>query len=475
MAQAPSVDRPLVVVANRLPVSKNDDGEWQASAGGLVTAMKPVMEEVGGAWIGWDGGEADVPTHVESLNVELHPVSLSRAQVQGYYYGFSNRTLWPLLHDLIEQPVIDRRLWHSYQEVNHRIAQAAAELDFPGTPPLFWVQDYHLMLLPALVRGVFPDSPIGYFLHTPFPPPELVARLPWREELLRGMLGADSVGFHTARYQDNFLRSVMRVISNVEVDGTTAIMPNGRRVSTGAHPISIDTSEFTELAGSDDTVRELNDLREQFAGRKVFLGVDRVDYTKGIRHRLQAIELLLERNPDLRREFAFVQVAVPSREDVREYQELREEVEREVGRINGRFTEPGGDVPVHYMYRTVTKSRLTAYYRLADVMCVTPLKDGMNLVAKEFVTCQDAAGGSGVLLLSEFTGATLEFGADAVRCNPFDVEGMSYLMEAALELPEGDRRERIERMATCVRDADVYDWVAEEIGDILDGYRANRD
>ena len=473
MASLPSVDRPLVVVANRLPVSKDEQGDWRASAGGLVTAMRPVMEEVGGAWIGWDGGESDVPRHVDGLNVDLHPVGLSRAQVQGYYYGFSNRTLWPLLHDLIEQPVIDRRLWHSYQDVNHRMAQAVAELDLTGTSPLFWVQDYHLMLLPALVRGVSPDSPIGYFLHTPFPPPELIARLPWREELLRGMLGADSVGFHTARYQDNFIRSVSRIISGVEVDGTSLVMPDGRRVSTGAHPISIDTAEFRDLVDSDDTIRELDDMRHQFAGRKVFLGVDRVDYTKGIRHRLQAIELLLERNPELRRQFAFVQVAVPSREDVREYQELREEVEREVGRINGRFTEPGGDVPVHYMYRGVTKSRLTAYYRLADVMCVTPLKDGMNLVAKEFVTCQDAADGAGVLLLSEFTGANLEFGSEAVRCNPFDVEGLSYLMEAALELPEDDRRRRIERMAARVRDADVYDWVAEELGDILDGHRTN--
>jgi trehalose-6-phosphate synthase len=215
---------------------------------------------------------------------------------------------------------------------------------------------------------------------------------------------------------------------------------------------------------------ELVDLRTQFAGRRVMLGVDRLDYTKGIRHRLQSIELLLERNPVLRREVAFVQVAVPSRDDVKEYRDLRTEVETEVGRINGRFTEPGHDVPVHYLYRGVSREKLAAYYRLADVMCVTPLKDGMNLVAKEFVTCQAAGDEAGTLLLSEFAGAILEFGEHAIRCNPFDVVGMSYLMEAALELDEAERRHRIHAMADAVRERDVYRWVHDELTEIERGH-----
>jgi trehalose 6-phosphate synthase len=233
-----------------------------------------------------------------------------------------------------------------------------------------------------------------------------------------------------------------------------------------AHPISIDASEFAELGRSEATDRELAELEQQFAGRTVFLGVDRLDYTKGIRHRLQSIERLLEQEPELRGRFAFVQIAVPSRDDVAEYRALRTEVETEVGRINGRFTVPGQDVPVHYFYRGVPREQLAAYYRLADVMCVTPLKDGMNLVAKEFVTVQDAVNGAGVLLLSEFCGTAIEFGHDAVRVNPFDLDGQAALMGRALELDEEDRRGRIARMAQCVRESDVHRWVEDELHDI---------
>lgn len=459
-----ALSRPLVLVANRLPISRNDDGSWEASAGGLVTAMRPVVDRVGGAWVGWDGGENDIPPRVDSLNVDLSPVQLSRAQVQGYYYGFANRTLWPLLHDLVVDPVIDRRWWDTYRDVNHRFAESTSDLDTSSSEaPVFWIQDYHLMLLPELLRGMHGDSPIGFFLHTPFPPVELYARLPWKEEILDGMLGADVIGFHTEPYRDNFLRCATRLLG-LAVDGDAVVTNDGRRVRTTASAISIDTQEFVDLALSDETERELANLEEQFKGRRILLGVDRVDYTKGIRHRLQAIRHLLDRNEELRSKFAFVQVAVPSREDVKEYQELREDVEREVGRINGMFTGPGHDVPVHYLYRGVPKPRLAAYYRLADVMCITPLKDGMNLVAKEYVTCQDAEDGDGALLLSEFTGAILEFGDRAVPCNPFDVEGTSYLMQACLELDHDDRRERIQRMAAQVREHDVFAWLDSQLG-----------
>jgi trehalose 6-phosphate synthase len=459
--------RPLVVIANRLPVGRDDEGGWKASAGGLVTALRPVIEETGGAWIGWDDDAEAVPRRVDGLACDLHAVGLSRAQERGHYHGFSNRTIWPLFHDLIEQPVIDRGWWRTYEEVNGIFADATAEVVAEmSEPPLLWVQDYHLMLLPELLRRRFPDSPLGFFLHIPFPPPELVARLPWRNQLLEGLLAADAVGFHTRRYRDNFIESVQQMFRGVSALGDTLALPDGRHVRTVAHPISIDTEEFAELAVSDETEAELAELREQFEGQRVFLGVDRLDYTKGIRHRLQSIELLLERNPDLRSEFSFVQIAVPSRDDVKEYRELRTEVETEVGRINGRFTEPGHDVPVHYLYRGVSREKLAAYYRLADVMCVTPLKDGMNLVAKEFVTCQAAAGDDGALLLSDFAGAVLEFGDDAIRCNPFDVEGLSYLMEAALGLESVDRRARLRRMAEAVRRADVYRWVNDQLRSI---------
>jgi trehalose 6-phosphate synthase len=462
--------RPLVVLANRLPVKQGPDG-WEASSGGLVTALRPVMDETGGAWVGWDDDADAVPPRVEGLGCDLHPVALTPGLVDGHYHGFSNRTLWPLFHDLVVEPVIDRRWWRAYQDVNRRFAEAAAAVvEHTDPAPVLWVHDYHLMLLPELLRAISPRSPIGFFLHIPFPPPELVARLPWRDQLLHGLLAADAVGFHTVRYRDNFVRSVQQLFSGITALGDTIALPDGRQVRAVAHPISIDATEFGDLATSPETEKELDELRGQFAGRRVFLGVDRLDYTKGIRHRLQSIELLLERNPRLRTEMAFVQIAVPSRDDVEEYQALREQVETEVGRINGRFTEPGHDVPVHYMYRGVPRESLAAYYRLADVMCITPLKDGMNLVAKEFVTVQAAAGGSGVLLLSEFAGTALEFADDAVRCNPFDVEGTSYLMESVLDLDEADRRGRIGRMAEVVRNNDVFRWVEDELRDIELGH-----
>jgi trehalose 6-phosphate synthase len=469
---SPAIRRPLVVLANRLPVKQGPDG-WEASSGGLVTALRPVMDETGGAWLGWDEDAAGVPPRVDGLGCDLHAVPLTASQVQGHYHGFSNRTIWPLFHDLVVEPVIERRWWRAYQDVNRRFAEtAAAVVEDTAPAPLLWVQDYHLMLLPELLRAISPRSPIGFFLHIPFPPPELVARLPWRDQLLHGMLAADSVGFHTVRYRDNFVRSVQQLFTGVTALGDTIALPDGRHVRAVAHPISIDAQEFAELAVSAETEKELAELQDQFEGRRVFLGVDRLDYTKGIRHRLQAIELLLERNPRLRSEVAFIQIAVPSRDDVKEYRDLREQVETEVGRINGRFTEPGHDVPVHYLYRGVPRESLAAYYRIADVMCITPLKDGMNLVAKEFVTVQAAAGGSGALLLSEFAGTALEFGDDAVRCNPFDVEGTSYLMESLLDLDEDDRRGRLGRMAEVVRGNDVFRWVEDELRDIELGHDA---
>jgi len=466
-----TIDAPLLLVANRLPLTRRGD-DWRPSSGGLVTALTPVVERVGGAWVGWDEDAQGVPSRVEGLNCDLHAVELDPELVEGYYHGFTNRTLWPLFHDLVVQPVIDRSWWRSYVTVTIRFADAVSEvIERSDTQPVVWIQDYHLLLLPQLLRDRFPDLRIGMFLHIPFPAPELFARLPWRDSLLGGMLAADSVGFHTEQYRDNFLRTVQRILPDATVLGDSVLRDDGRRMRALSHPISIDTEEFSTLARDPATDAEVASLREQFGGRKVLLGVDRLDYTKGIRHRLQAIELLLEQRPHLRGSFVFVQIAVPSRDDVEEYRNLRTQVETEVGRINGRFTEPGHDVPVHYLHRSIDRNRLAAYYRLADVMCVTPLKDGMNLVAKEFVTVRDATDGDGVLILSEFCGTAHEFGHDAVRCNPFDVEGLATLLEGALELAPDDRRARIARMAQVVRDNDVFRWVENELGAIAGGER----
>ena len=447
----------VVAYANRLPVTGRR-GALKPAAGGLVTALRPALEQRRGAWVGWDGGIASLPRRVEGLDVDLLPVPLSRSEVADYYHGFSNRTLWPLLHGWVEPPAFDRSWWRAYSEVNERFASVE-------TPrgAIHWVHDYHLMLLPGLLRARHRDAPIGFFLHTPFASSELWRRLPWRAQLIEGLLGADVVSFHTTEYRDHFLRSCWRSRDDVVVEGTTVTAPDGRRVRAEVHPISIDARDYAARTSHDDVERCLRPLRDQFAGRRLLLGVDRLDYTKGILERLLAVELLLEQRKDLRRTLTLVQIAVPSRGEVREYASLRRHVEEAVGRINGRFSEPGHDVPVHYLYRGVTPERLLAYYRAADVCLVTPLQDGMNLVAKEYVTVQGAAEGAGALVLSEFTGAAEELG-EAITCNPWDVDGLATAIAHALDLQEDDRRTRIADMASSVREHDVFWWVSQELG-----------
>ncbi len=458
--------RPVVAVANRLPIHRGERG-WELAPGGLVTALRPVMTSRSGAWVGWDGGAKASPQNLPDLAISLSPVSLSTAQVRDYYHGFSNRTLWPLLHNAIEKPVYERDWWASYLDVNRRFADATQKALADDPDAVLWVHDYHLMLVPRLVREQRPEQAIGFFLHVPWPSPDLFARIPWRRELLLGLLGADVVSFHTDLYRKNFVRSCGRLLAGdgVVVKGPNLLLSDGRTVRTTASPISIDVQQFTELATGPTADEHVETLRAQFTGRQVVLGVDRLDYTKGIVERLYALEMLLERRPDLREQMVFVQVAVPSRDDVEEYRQLRATVEQVVGRINGRFTRPGQDVPVHYLYRGLPPDRLAAYYAVADVLLVTPLVDGMNLVAKEYVTVQQARRGAGALVLSEFTGAALEL-REARLCNPFDVDGLSTHIEAALGEPVASRRKALGAMARRVATHDVHAWVAHQLADI---------
>jgi trehalose 6-phosphate synthase len=456
----------VIVVANRLPVHQGDNG-WELSPGGLVTALRPVMSAHPGAWVGWDGGTKGMPATLPKSDVRLLPIALSAAQVRDYYRGFANATMWPLLHNAIEKPRFERSWWRAYQDVNHAFANRVLAALEEAPDAIAWVHDYQLLLVPGLLRSRRPEQPIGFFLHVPWPSPDIYARLPWREQVLNGLLGADVLGFHTDDYRGNFLRSCARTLvdSGVEVRGSSVILPDGRAVATVTAPISIDAKEFAGFAAGPEVAEQIQGLEEQFAGRRLLLGVDRLDYTKGIIERLLAIEMLLERNPALRTSVAFLQVAVPSRDDVREYRNLRGTVEQHIGRINGRYTEPGNDVPVHYLYRGLPQEQLAAYYAFADALLVTPLIDGMNLVCKEYVTVQEAHGSSGVLILSEFTGAAVEL-TEAVMCNPFDIEGLSYRIEHALRIPQDDRRKAIAALAEQVRVHDVHDWVAGQLAEI---------
>ena len=470
MAAAPGgipLDAPLVTVANRLPVVKTRAG-WRDSDGGLASALRPALEGSGSRWIGWDGATAERPRSGPRLPDELAPISLERAEVEGFYHGFSNRSIWPLFHGLVDRVRFERSWWHHYRRVNEtfsRTVQAVAPSD-----SLLWIHDYQLMCLPLLLRQAGMQQSIGFFLHIPFPAPELFARLPWRSQLLDGVLGADVVGFQTEEYRENFVRTCLRLREDAVWEDERILLDDGRVVTTAAHPISIDAASLDTQGKSAAVARAVGRLRRQFRNRRVLLGVDRLDYTKGIVERLRAIELLLAERRELRGRISFLQIAVPSRGDIREYRELRAEVEEMVGRINGRFTSPGDDVPVHYLYRGVPAERLAAYYQLADTCLVTPLRDGMNLVAKEFVVCQGAVNAAGALVLSEFAGASEEL-REALPCNPFDVEGLAATIELALELGDDDRRWRIDRLARRVRHHDVHRWLAREI----EALRAARD
>ncbi len=444
------------MVANRLPVQRERlDGQdrWSSSAGGLVTALAPVLKAMPGIWIGWPGVEQKVRPF-EHEGVRIRPVSLNADEVDRFYNGMSNRTLWPLYHDAIRTPDFHRHWWEGYVAVNTRFARAAATEARPGD--LVWVHDYHFQLVPMLVRQMRPDLRIGFFLHIPFPPEELFEWLPWRTQILRGMLGADVVGFQTHSAAMNFSR-LTRAYAGAEGSGYD-LRYEGRMISARPFPISIDFGWFDIRAKSPENRARVGDLREKLgAGRSVLLAIDRLDYTKGILQRLAAFEELLERGRASVETCVLVQIATPSRDDVADYAALRDEVERTVGRLNGRFSQPGR-VAVHYFRRNLTREELVAYYAAADVMVVTPLRDGMNLVAKEYVACR--GDNSGVLVLSQFAGAAREL-TRALIVNPRDMTQFVDALHTAITMPKDIAQLRMSMLRSRVKRHDVYAWSGE--------------
>lgn len=447
----------LVVVANRLPV---DDGaapdgacEWRRSPGGLVSALRPLLQHTPATWVGWAGGTGPAPSLTDIDRVRLHTVALTAEDVRDHYEGFANATLWPLYHDAVEQPVYHRRWWEAYQRVNQRFAEAAARAAEPGG--VVWVQDYHLQLVPGLLRTLRPDLRIGFFLHVPFPPPELFMQLPRRAELLLGMLGADLVGFQRAQAAHNFAQLATKVLNLSATDRRIAV--DDRVVRIGAFPVSIDMAEMEALARRPDVVRRAARLRADLGDpQHVILSVDRMDYTKGIEQRLKAYRELLSGGHVKVRDTVLVQVAVPSRERVEQYQILRDRVEHQVGRINGEFGRVG-EPAIHYLTQPFDRAELAALYRIADIMAVTPLRDGMNLVAKEYVAARvDEAG---TLLLSEFAGAAAEF-TQAFLVNPHDLEGLKLTLMHALQATPADVTARMRAMRAHLRTHDIRAWAS---------------
>jgi trehalose 6-phosphate synthase/phosphatase len=450
----------LTILSNRLPVTVSTHGgrvRVTPSAGGLATGLRAAHERGQGDWIGWPGDTSALTSEqLEGLRAELArlrltPIELSVSDVELYYTGFSNGVIWPLFHYLLDRGPIEGADWEAYQRVNRAFADAA--LPSARNGDLVWVHDYHLMLVPQMIREHVPDARIGFFLHIPFPATDVFRLLPWRIQILEGLLGADLVGFHTSSYSRHFAIA-LRHLLDTEISSDHAWF-RGRPVRIGTFPMGVDVARFETLATSRSVERRLETMRRDVGERRLLVGVDRLDYTKGIPRRLLAFERFLARHPERRDSVRFIQVAVPSRGEVGEYREFRRTVNEIVGRINST-TSTIGSVPLHYMHRSVSDETLAALYRSAAVMLVTPLRDGMNLVAKEFVATRIDE--DGVLVLSEFAGAAVELG-DALIVNPYDIDGVADAIEMALAMPRDERRMRMRSLRQRVAASTVHDWV----------------
>jgi alpha,alpha-trehalose-phosphate synthase [UDP-forming] len=453
----------FLVVSNRLPYQITcEDGTVtiRKGLGGLVTALDPILKQTGGTWIGWSGTREALPreTTVDRRgcggnDYRLKLVDLSQEETDLYYSGYSNRCLWPLFHYFQEHCQFESDQWKAYESVNRRFAEAVLEEYRPGD--MVWIHDYHLMLVPEMLRREIPNAVIGFFLHIPFPAEEVYGIAPQADRLLNGLLGADLVGFQTESYARNFLDAVA-VLTNYRYDRERATVAVGANsVTVGAFPISIDFEQFARMAEAPGMDRKVRDIREGYRADSLAIGVDRLDYTKGIVERLQAIEIMLDRHPDIRGHFTFIQISAPSRTKVHAYQEMRERVEAMVGRINGRFGARGC-IPIDYRYEDHPQEELVAYYRAADLALVTPLRDGMNLVAKEYVAAQVDHGGA--LVLSRFSGAAEELDG-AVPVNPYEPDAMAEEVYQAIIMPGDQRRRSMQQLRRIVRRNDIYWWL----------------
>ena len=473
----------FVVVANRLPVDRvpSEDGEvqWRTSPGGLVTALDPVMAKANGAWIGWAGGpDLDIEPF-DNHGTWIVPIPLSEQEIEEYYEGFSNDTLWPLYHDVIAVPTYHRAWWDAYVRVNRRFAEAAAAVT--EQDGVVWVQDYRLQLVPKMLRELRPDVTIGFFNHIPFPPYGIFAQLPWRKQIVEGLLGADVIGFQRQGDAGSFLRAVRRLLGYdtrstvVEVPVEDDAMDGTRRVNRSRRgasvrpvvarhfPISIDSKGYQALAQRPDIIARAKQIREELGNPEtIMLGVDRLDYTKGIGHRLKAFGELLAQGKLAVEDVTLVQVASPSRERVETYRQLRDDIEQTVGRINGDFGTIG-HTAIQYLHHGYPREEMAALYLAADVMLVTALRDGMNLVAKEYVAAR--YDNDGVLVLSEFAGASDEL-KQALKINPHDIEGMKSAILQAVHMTKAERGRRMRALRKRVMEYDVARWSASFLDEL---------
>ena len=456
----------VTIVSNRLPIvlRPSDNGGWSIGrgSGGLVQAMNPILERFGGNWFGWPGvvaedvGDQGLPLDKLEVPYVLHPVVLDREEVDDYYRGFANSIVWPLFHNFPDRCTFDPPFWEAYLRVNEKFADSIAD-QLPDGHDL-WIHDYHLMHLADMLRERMKPGRVGFFLHIPFPSLDNFVKIPWRADMLRALLAYDLIGFQSARDRRHFLDCVQRLMPEVPVeveDGLARIRLEDRIVSVGAFPIGLDFDSWSSRAASDEVEQRVRLLRREIGPYQVLLGIDRLDYTKGLLERFLAFEHALEKHPTLIEKAMLFQLVVPSREKVPEYAALKREIDRTVGRINGRFSTPSWE-PIRYLYNTVDPVELTALYRLADVAVVTPLCDGMNLVCKEYIASQ--VDEHGVLVLGEMAGAASQLSEWALLVNPYDIEGTADTIARAVTMRQPQRCERMQALRHIVAETNVFRW-----------------
>ncbi|TGE13840.1 bifunctional alpha,alpha-trehalose-phosphate synthase (UDP-forming)/trehalose-phosphatase [Hymenobacter elongatus] len=448
-----------IIVSNRLPTKAHRTAEglhFTPSEGGLATGLGSIYKADDNIWVGWPGLEIADPAEQEAVTAELKadsmaPVFLTQDEIRDFYEGFSNETLWPTFHYFSQHAVYEQTYWEAYVSVNEKFCQAVLAL--AGPEDTIWVHDYQLLLLPQLLRAARPESSIGFFLHIPFPSHELIRVLPWRRELLEGMLGADLIGFHTYGYMRHFLSSVAQLLGCPSQNGL--IEAGQRSVLVDAFPMGIDYDKYAQVAESEEARESEQLYRDALNDARVILSIDRLDYTKGIAERLRAYEQMLRLYPEWRERVTLLMLVVPSRDQVEKYRALKVEIDELVGRINADYRTIGW-TPIQYFYRSFPLEHLSGLYRLAEVALVTPMRDGMNLVAKEFIASKGNL--PGVLILSERAGAAREL-SDAIIINPTDTRQLAEAMHEALVMPEDEQRQRMSQMQALVKEYSVYHWV----------------
>jgi alpha,alpha-trehalose-phosphate synthase [UDP-forming] len=482
----------LVVVSNRLPYTRRKEKKkgmgWEKSTGGLITAMEPILLDRGGTWVGWDGQISDDHSNETAGILDMRDirsggkdepdegtyrircVPISEKEVEEYYNNFSTGTLWALFHYFFEKCSIDHESWKTYCRVNERFARYVAKV--AGSGDIVWVQDFHLFMVPHYLKAIRPKQKIHFFLHIPFPHTDILDILPWQGQILASLLKCDTVGFHHEQYLRNFRDAVKkhRLEENKKFarpKEKPASGAGGKEPLFYVNPISIDFELIDSTSRMDDVIARRDDIRKQAVCAKILLGVDRIDYSKGIVERLEGMKLLFERHPELCEKVFYYQLVVPSRESIKAYRTLKTKIDELIGQINGRFST-GLWAPIHYNYGKVPLKELVALYMVADVALVTPLRDGMNLVCKEFVAAR--SDGDGVLVLSKFAGAIAEI-KNCLPVNPYSVEDIAAVVYKALKMPRPERRKRMREMRLNIEGNNIGGWMDKCLGYFDPGVR----